>query len=162
MTDRFIDQPILNSPYEYPRQHWVLELPGQPTGEIGDGRRWEEFMTSGARSQWRRAGPVKAEFAADRTRSTGVQRSGLPLVSVDDFRERSEVWRVRFRVDPTRAHTGEIRSDGPDGIACWFIHTDYNEESFFVRHAYFFDEAWSLSTATARGGSTGRGRGGLR
>jgi len=26
---------------------------------------------------------------------------------------------------------------GPDGIACWFIDTDYNEESFFVRHAYF-------------------------
>ena len=25
----------------------------------------------------------------------------------------------------------------PEGIACWFIDTDYNEESFFVRHAYF-------------------------
>ena len=34
-------------------------------------------------------------------------------------------------------NTGEIRSDGPDGIACWFVDTDYNEESFFVRHAYF-------------------------
>jgi adenine-specific DNA-methyltransferase len=48
--------------------------------------------------------------------------------------------RVRLKVngvdvfDPT---TGEVRSDGPDGIACWFIDTDYNEESFFVRHAYF-------------------------
>jgi adenine-specific DNA-methyltransferase len=36
--------------------------------------------------------------------------------------------------DPT---SGEVRSDGVDGIACWFIDTDYNEESFFVRHAYF-------------------------
>ena len=34
-------------------------------------------------------------------------------------------------------NTGEIRSDRPDGIACWFVDTDYNEESFFVRHAYF-------------------------
>jgi len=33
--------------------------------------------------------------------------------------------------------SGEVRSSGPDGIACWFIDTDYNEESFFVRHAYF-------------------------
>ena len=33
--------------------------------------------------------------------------------------------------------TGEVRSDGADGIACWFLDTDYNEESFFVRHAYF-------------------------
>jgi len=36
--------------------------------------------------------------------------------------------------DPT---TGEIRSNSTDDIACWFIDTDYNGESFFVRHAYF-------------------------
>jgi len=36
--------------------------------------------------------------------------------------------------DPT---SGEIRSNTNDEIACWFIDTDYNEESFFVRHAYF-------------------------
>ena len=40
----------------------------------------------------------------------------------------------RGRVPPQH---GEVRSDGPDGIACWFIDTDYNEEAFFVRHAYF-------------------------
>ena len=36
--------------------------------------------------------------------------------------------------DPT---TGEIRSSSIDDIACWFLDTDYNGESFFVRHAYF-------------------------
>jgi adenine-specific DNA-methyltransferase len=36
--------------------------------------------------------------------------------------------------DPT---TGQLRSHSTDDIACWFIDTDYNEESFFVRHAYF-------------------------
>jgi adenine-specific DNA-methyltransferase len=36
--------------------------------------------------------------------------------------------------DPT---TGQVRSDSPDDIACWFVDTNYNEESFFVRHAYF-------------------------
>ena len=40
-------------------------------------------------------------------------------------------------VDVFKPSTGEVRSDGADGIACWFIDTDYNEESFFVRHAYF-------------------------
>jgi adenine-specific DNA-methyltransferase len=40
-------------------------------------------------------------------------------------------------VDVFHPNSGEVRSDGPDGIACWFIDTDYNEESFFVRHAYF-------------------------
>jgi adenine-specific DNA-methyltransferase len=40
-------------------------------------------------------------------------------------------------VDVFDPSTGSVRSDGADGIACWFIDTDYNEESFFVRHAYF-------------------------
>ena len=40
-------------------------------------------------------------------------------------------------VDVFHPSTGEVRSDGPEGIACWFIDTDYNEESFFVRQAYF-------------------------
>jgi adenine-specific DNA-methyltransferase len=43
-------------------------------------------------------------------------------------------------VDVFDPSTGEVRSDGPDGIACWFIDTDYNEESFFVRHAYFLGQ----------------------
>lgn len=40
-------------------------------------------------------------------------------------------------VDVFKPQTGEVVSDNADGIACWFIDTDYNEESFFVRHAYF-------------------------
>ena len=40
-------------------------------------------------------------------------------------------------VDVFHPDTGEVRSDGAEGIACWFIDTDHNEESFFVRHAYF-------------------------
>lgn len=36
--------------------------------------------------------------------------------------------------DPT---TGAIRSSDTNEIACWFIDTNYNGESFFVRHAYF-------------------------
>ncbi len=45
---------------------------------------------------------------------------------------------VRLRgVDVFHPQTGEVRSDSADGIACWFLDTDYNGESFFVRHAYF-------------------------
>ncbi|WP_172330330.1 site-specific DNA-methyltransferase [Mangrovicoccus sp. HB161399] len=48
----------------------------------------------------------------------------------------------RFRVelkgvDIFKPATGEVVSSEPDDIACWFIDTDYNMESFFVRHAYF-------------------------
>ena len=40
-------------------------------------------------------------------------------------------------VDVFHPNSGEVRSHGPDGIACWFIDTDYNQEGFFVRQAYF-------------------------
>ena len=36
--------------------------------------------------------------------------------------------------DPT---TGEVRSNDTGKIALWMIDTNYNEESFFVRHCYF-------------------------
>ncbi len=50
----------------------------------------------------------------------------------------TDQFRVKIHgVDVFHPNTGEVRSDGPEGIACWFIDTDYNEESFFVRHAYF-------------------------
>ena len=50
----------------------------------------------------------------------------------------TEQFQVKINgVDVFHPNTGEVRSDGPEGIACWFIDTDYNEESFFVRHAYF-------------------------
>jgi adenine-specific DNA-methyltransferase len=48
--------------------------------------------------------------------------------------------RIRVKVngvDVFRPNEGKVESSGPDDIACWFIDTDYNEESFFVRHAYF-------------------------
>ncbi len=53
-------------------------------------------------------------------------------------------------VDVFDPNTGEIRSNDTKGIAAWFIDTDYNEESFFVRHAYFLganDPYKSLKTA---------------
>ena len=51
-----------------------------------------------------------------------------------------ETGKIRVKVngvDVFYPNTGEIRSDNADGIACWFVDTDYNEESFFVRQAYF-------------------------
>ena len=53
-------------------------------------------------------------------------------------------------VDVFDPNTGDIRSTDTNGIAAWFIDTDYNEESFFVRHAYFLganDPYKSLKTA---------------
>jgi adenine-specific DNA-methyltransferase len=59
--------------------------------------------------------------------------------------------RVKVKgIDVFDPNTGDIRSSDTKGIAAWFIDTDYNEESFFVRHAYFLganDPYKSLKTA---------------
>ena len=58
---------------------------------------------------------------------------------------------VKLRgVDVFHPNTGEVESSEPDEIACWFIDTDYNSESFFVRHAYFLganDPYFALKTS---------------
>ena len=61
---------------------------------------------------------------------------GEPDIDVLDAEDGQVQVRVNG-VDVFHPNTGEVRSDGPEGIACWFIDTDYNQESFFVRHAYF-------------------------
>jgi adenine-specific DNA-methyltransferase len=61
---------------------------------------------------------------------------GEPDITVEQAPEGKVVVEIRGLdiYDPT---TGAIRSHSVDDIACWFIDTDYNGESFFVRHAYF-------------------------
>jgi adenine-specific DNA-methyltransferase len=57
---------------------------------------------------------------------------------IDLLNEKDGQIRVKVNgVDVFHPNTGEVHSDNADGIACWFVDTDYNEESFFVRHAYF-------------------------
>ena len=57
---------------------------------------------------------------------------------IEILESEDDLIQVRIKgVDVFHPQTGEVRSDGPEGIACWFVDTDYNEESFFVRQAYF-------------------------
>jgi adenine-specific DNA-methyltransferase len=74
---------------------------------------------------------------AQRTQTLAALKSlnpaDFPLALTTDHKSQVTI----HGVDVFHPNTGEVRSDGADGIACWFIDTDYNEESFFVRHAYF-------------------------
>jgi len=75
---------------------------------------------------------------ADELKNTGAGNLfvvfGGPDINIDDA-GKGQV-RVKIKgVDVFHPQTGEIAACGPDEIACWFIDTDYNEESFFVRHA---------------------------
>ena len=74
---------------------------------------------------------------------------GEPDIDILDQGDDTIVVKVNG-VDVFDPNTGQIRSNDVKGIAAWFIDTDYNEESFFVRHAYFLganDPYKSLKTA---------------
>jgi len=88
---------------------------------------------------------LKARMNADLHMSDDLKNTGKGNLfvifgepDIDLITEKDGRIRVKVNgVDVFDPSSGEVRSDNADGIACWFIDTDYNEESFFVRHAYF-------------------------
>ncbi len=81
---------------------------------------------------------------ADELKNTG--KGNLFVIfgepDIELIRETDGKLRIKVKgVDVFKPQTGEVVSHGADGIACWFVDTDYNEESFFVRHAYFLGAA---------------------
>jgi len=91
---------------------------------------------------------LKARMNADLHMADDLKNSGKGNLFVifgepdlEILTEKNGQTRVKVKgVDVFHPSTGEVRSDNADGIACWFIDTDYNEESFFVRHAYFLGQ----------------------
>jgi adenine-specific DNA-methyltransferase len=61
---------------------------------------------------------------------------GEPDIQITDV-QNGQIQVKVHGVDVFKPHLGKVESSSPDELACWFIDTDYNEESFFVRHAYF-------------------------
>ncbi len=88
---------------------------------------------------------LKARMNADLHMAEDLKNTGKGNLFVvfgepDIAVEEAEGGQLRVRVhgvDVYHPGSGDIRSDNADGIACWFVDTDYNGESFFVRHAYF-------------------------
>lgn len=86
---------------------------------------------------------LKARMNADLHMAEDLKNTGkgdLFVVSGEpdiDILEEGNQLQVKIHwVDVFDPKSG-VRSDGPEGIPCWFIDTDYNEESFSIRHAYF-------------------------
>ena len=120
---------------------------------------------------------LQARMNADLHMATGLKPSeranlfvifGEPDIDVEDAPDGKLTVTIKG-VDVYDPAKGEVRSDSTDGIAMWMIDTDYDSESFFVRHAYFLGaddpykrlrtilkseinrDAWdSLNSATSR------------
>jgi len=108
MSQEFFERPILNSPYEYPAEHWEIDESGQPTQKVIPKRRPAEFLTpipkprrqSGAGQQ------VSLNYGDDKGISTERQRYEHAAI-INGVREQVDKWRqlpeTQWRVTPETA-----------------------------------------------------------
>ncbi|MFH1843310.1 MAG: DEAD/DEAH box helicase family protein [bacterium] len=92
MSDRFFKKPILNSPYEYPSQHWELDDAGQPTENITRHRRRAEFITPIPKPKKRRADQRQIIFDEGKGLSTEDQQYD-PTPIINELRHHVDAWR---------------------------------------------------------------------
>ena len=108
MDTRFFEQPILNSPYEYPAQHWELDETGQPTNKVIPERRKVSFITAIPRAKKRKALQREIVFdASAQALESGTQQYDLTGL-ISGVRHRVDRWRElpdpnSWRVTPETA-----------------------------------------------------------
>lgn len=95
MNNRFFEQPILNSPYEYPTQHWELDKDGQPTQRIMNRRRRAEFITPIPKPRKRKGSDSQEQLIFDEGKglSTKEQQYDPTSEMINLVRRHVDEWR---------------------------------------------------------------------
>ncbi len=90
----FFAQPVLNSPYEYPRRHWELDEDNQPTQNIEESRRKVSFITPIPRSRRGNARPDQTELTLDEGAGLSDEGQDYDLTSIiNEVRSQVDTWR---------------------------------------------------------------------
>jgi type III restriction enzyme len=101
MSNPFFDQPILNSPYGYPRRHWELDEGGQPKQRIIDTRRSAKFITPIPKPKKRKA-PSQSGFVFDKGKGLSTKEQQYdPTSIISEVRGYVDAWR---QLCPTQWH----------------------------------------------------------
>jgi type III restriction enzyme len=94
MPTSFFEQPILNSPYVYPSQHWELDGNGQPTQKILPSRRKAEFIIPIPQTKKQRATNKQQTLVVDEGQglSSASQQYDITEI-INEVRKRVDQWR---------------------------------------------------------------------
>jgi type III restriction enzyme len=93
MSDSFFEKPILNSPYEYPAQHWELDESGQPTNHVLPHRRPAKYLTPIPRPKKQKKGQREMLFQDEKGLSTEEQQyDPTPIINL--LRGHVDRWRA--------------------------------------------------------------------
>ena len=105
----FFEQPILNSPYEYPARHWELDEEGQPTNQIIEGRREAKFITPVPAPRRRRGKSVQQQLVMDEGEGLSTEELQYdPMPIIASLRRQVDEWRLipdpdKWQVTPETA-----------------------------------------------------------
>jgi type III restriction enzyme len=109
MADQFFEKPILNSPYEYPAQHWELDPDGQPTNQIVPNRRTAEFITPIPKPKKRKKSKGQSELIFDEGAGLSTEAQQYdPTPVINEIRRMVDDWRTwpdpsKWKVSPETA-----------------------------------------------------------
>src|SRR5690606_39102711 len=94
MSNAFFEQPILNSPYEYPGRHWDLDPSGQPTGTIVDRRRRVALITPVPKPKRRKGSPKQQDLGLDKDTGLSDEKQKYdPTPIINAVRQHVDAWR---------------------------------------------------------------------
>ncbi|RJQ16278.1 MAG: restriction endonuclease [Nitrospiraceae bacterium] len=94
MNNRFFEQPILNSPYEYPVRHWELDASGQPTQEIIESRRSVQLITPIPKPRKRKGATTQEQMVFDEGKGLSSRTQQYdPTPIINELRGHVDKWR---------------------------------------------------------------------
>ncbi len=146
MDRRFFEQPILNSPYEYPARHWELDASGQPTNRVLEHRRRVSFITPIPKPKKQKAVQHEMVFDPDaQTLEAGRQQYDLTEL-ISGIRQRVDRWRElpdpgTWRVTPETARL----------LTHWRSHRFGDIRPFFCQVEAVETAIWLTEVAPALG-----------
>lgn len=128
MSNLFFQHPILNSPYEYPRQHWELDESGQPTQQIIPERRKAKFVTPIPKSKKQKSVPQQGDL--------GLTDDSGESIKDQNYETTSIINQVRAQVDTWRElkpHQWQVTPETQRLLQHWRHHPFSNQRPFFCQ-----------------------------
>lgn len=138
MSNRFFEQPILNSPYEYPSCHWELDPSGQPTQEIIPSRRRADFITPIPKPRKRKGAGEQATLTFDEGKGLSTAEQAYDHTAIiNSVRREVDAWRrlpqAQWRVTPETARLLEHWRHHPfTGVRPFFCQVEAAETAIWL------------------------------
>ena len=145
MDNPFFEQPILNSPYDYPNRHWELDENGQPTQRIIDKRRASEFITPIPKPKKQKSKMQQSALPLDEVSTQDQQY--IHTAIINGIRQQVDQWRrlpsPQWRVTPETARLLEY----------WRHHKFSSIRPFFCQVEAVETAIWLTEVAPSLGGA---------